>query len=123
MNKQARSWIPSILLLIVLFVGGYWFMTRQFTINNSYSQQDFYESVQNNEVESVYIHPNKEYPTGRVSVDLTNGNSVQFYEMCIRDRQIGEILNILLEDVLEEPSHNTKEYLLELAKNKIGQEA
>lgn len=68
MNKQARSWIPSILLLIVLFVGGYWFMTRQFTINNSYSQQDFYESVQNNEVESVYIHPNKEYPTGRESV-------------------------------------------------------
>ena len=42
-------------------------MTRQFTINNSYSQQDFYESVQNNEVESVYIHPNKEYPTGRVA--------------------------------------------------------
>ena len=38
-------------------------------------------------------------------------------------KQIGEILNILLEDVLEEPSHNTKEYLLELAKNKIGQEA
>ena len=33
-------------------------------------------------------------------------------------KQIGEILNILLEDVLEEPSHNTKEYLLELAKNK-----
>ena len=38
-------------------------------------------------------------------------------------KQIGEILNELLEDVLEEPSHNTKEYLLELAKNKIGQEA
>ena len=38
-------------------------------------------------------------------------------------KQIGEILNILLEDVLEEPSHNTKEYLLELAKNKIGQDA
>ena len=38
-------------------------------------------------------------------------------------KQIGEILNGLLEDVLEEPSHNTKEYLLELAKNKIGQEA
>ena len=38
-------------------------------------------------------------------------------------KRIGEILNILLEDVLEEPSHNTKEYLLELAKNKIGQEA
>ena len=87
MNKQARSWIPSILLLIVLFVGGYWFMTRQFTINNSYSQQDFYESVQNNEVESVYIHPNKEYPTGRVSVDLTNGNSVQFYALDVKEIQ------------------------------------
>ena len=99
MNKQARSWIPSILLLIVLFVGGYWFMTRQFTINNSYSQQDFYESVQNNEVESVYIHPNKEYPTGRVSVDLTNGNSVQFYALDVKEIQdfLGDYSEIALE--------------------------
>ena len=99
MNKQARSWIPSILLLIVLFVGGYWFMTRQFTINNSYSQQDFYESVQNNEVESVYIHPNKEYPTGRVSVDLTNGNSVQFYALDVKEIQdfLGDYSKIALE--------------------------
>ena len=99
MNKQARSWIPSILLLIVLFVGGYWFMTRQFTINNSYSQQDFYESVQNNEVESVYIHPNKEYPTGRVSVDLTNGNSVQFYSLDVKEIQdvLGDYSEIALE--------------------------
>ena len=99
MNKQARSWIPSILLLIVLFVGGYWFMTRQFTINNSYSQQDFYESVQNNEVESVYIHPNKEYPTGRVSVDLINGNSVQFYALDVKEIQdfLGDYSEIALE--------------------------
>ena len=99
MNKQARSWIPSILLLIVLLVGGYWFMTRQFTINNSYSQQDFYESVQNNEVESVYIHPNKEYPTGRVSVDLTNGNSVQFYALDVKEIQdfLGDYSEIALE--------------------------
>lgn len=87
MNKQARSWIPSILLLLVLFVGGYWFMTRQFTISDSYSQQDFYESVQNKEVESVYIHPNKEYPTGRVSVDLISGDSVQFYALDVKEIQ------------------------------------
>ncbi len=99
MNKQARSWIPSILLLIVLFVGGYWFMTRQFTINNSYSRQDFYESVQNNEVESVYIHPNREYPTGRVSVDLTNGDSVQFYALDVKEIQdfLGDYSDIALE--------------------------
>ena len=99
MNKQARSWIPSILLLIVLFVGGYWLMTRQFTINNSYSQQDFYESVQNNEVKSVYIHPNKEYPTGRVSVDLTNGDSVQFYALDVKEIQdfLGDYSEIALE--------------------------
>nr|WP_207726648.1 ATP-dependent zinc metalloprotease FtsH [Blautia stercoris] len=82
-----------------MFVGGYWFMTRQFTINNSYSQQDFYESVQNNEVESVYIHPNKEYPTGRVSVDLTNGNSVQFYALDVKEIQdfLGDYSEIALE--------------------------
>ena len=87
MNKQAKSWIPSVLLLILLFVGVYWFMTRQFTINNSYSQQDFYESVQDKQVVEVYIHPNKEYPTGRVSVQLQNGDTVQFYSLDVKEIQ------------------------------------
>ena len=87
MNKQAKSWIPSVLLLILLFGGVYWFMTRQFTINNSYSQQDFYESVQDKQVVEVYIHPNKEYPTGRVSVQLQNGDTVQFYSLDVKEVQ------------------------------------
>ena len=87
MNKQAKSWIPSVLLLILLFGGVYWFMTRQFTINNSYSQQDFYESVQDKQVVEVYIHPNKEYPTGRVSVQLQNGDTVQFYSLDVKEIQ------------------------------------
>ncbi|MCI6421490.1 MAG: ATP-dependent zinc metalloprotease FtsH [Blautia sp.] len=62
-------------------------MTRQFTINNSYSQQDFYESVQDKQVVEVYIHPNKEYPTGRVSVQLQNGDTVQFYSLDVKEIQ------------------------------------
>ncbi|MGN0399576.1 MAG: ATP-dependent zinc metalloprotease FtsH [Blautia sp.] len=62
-------------------------MTRQFTINNSYSQQDFYESVQDKQVVEVYIHPNKEYPTGRVSVQLKNGDTVQFYSLDVKEIQ------------------------------------
>ncbi|MDD7370027.1 MAG: ATP-dependent zinc metalloprotease FtsH [Firmicutes bacterium] len=71
----------------MLFGGVYWFMTRQFTINNSYSQQDFYESVQDKQVVEVYIHPNKEYPTGRVSVQLQNGDTVQFYSLDVKEIQ------------------------------------
>lgn len=35
-------------------------------------------------------------------------------------KRIGEILNVLLEDVLEEPSHNTREYLLAKAKTLVN---
>ena len=50
-------------------------------------------------MESVYIHPNKEYPTGRVSVDLTNGNSVQFYALDVKEIQdfLGDYSEIALE--------------------------
>ena len=35
----------------------------------------------------VYIHPNKEYPTGRVSVQLQNGDTVQFYSLDVKEIQ------------------------------------
>lgn len=87
MNRQAKSWIPSILLLLVLVVGGYWIITRQFTINNDYTEQQFYVDLENGQVVNMYIHPNKEIPTGRVNVELKDGEQRQFYSLDVKEVQ------------------------------------
>ena len=78
MNRQAKSWLPSILLIIVLVIGGYWLFSRQLTVNNQYSEAEFKVAVENDQVVEVYIHPEKVSPYGKVSVELKSGDQEQF---------------------------------------------
>lgn len=78
MNRQAKSWLPSVILIIVLVIGGYWIFSRQLTVNNDYSEAEFKVAVENDQVVEVYIHPEKVSPYGKVSVELKNGDQEQF---------------------------------------------
>ncbi len=78
MNRQAKSWLPSVLLIVVLVIGGYWLFCRQFTVNNEYSEAEFKVAVENDQVVEVYIHPEKVSPYGKVSVELKSGDQEQF---------------------------------------------
>lgn len=78
MNRQAKSWLPSVILIIVLVIGGYWIFSRQLTVNNDYSEAEFKVAVENDQVVGVYIHPEKVSPYGKVSVELKNGDQEQF---------------------------------------------
>ena len=78
MNRQAKSWLPSVFLIIVLVIGGYWIFSRQLTVNNDYSEAEFKVAVENDQVVEVYIHPEKVSPYGKVSVELKNGDQEQF---------------------------------------------
>ena len=68
MNRQAKSWLPSVLLIVVLVIGGYWIFSRQLTVNNEYSEAEFKVAVENDQVVEVYIHPYKVSPYVKVSV-------------------------------------------------------
>ena len=78
MNRQAKSWLPSVILIIVLVIGGYWIFSRQLTVNNDYSEAEFKVAVENDQVVEVYIHPEKVSTYGKVSVELKNGDQEQF---------------------------------------------
>ena len=69
MNKQARNWIPAALLLL-LVVLGFWFISRQMTRDYSYTEQAFWQDIEEEEVSQVYISPNREIPTGQVTVRI-----------------------------------------------------
>ena len=78
MNRQAKSWLPSVLLIVVLVIGGYWLFSRQLTVNNEYSEAEFKVAVEIDQVVEVYIHPEKVSPYGKVSVELKSGDQEQF---------------------------------------------
>ncbi|HJB35136.1 MAG TPA: ATP-dependent zinc metalloprotease FtsH [Candidatus Blautia merdipullorum] len=96
MNKQARNWIPALLLLL-LIVMGFWFISRQMTRDYSYTEQDFQEDIQEEKVSQVYIRPNREIPTGQVVVRMKNGDERNFYSLDVKE----------LQDTLEEETDIT----------------
>ena len=96
MNKQARNWIPALLLLL-LIVMGFWFISRQMTRDYSYTEQDFQEDIQEGKVSQVYIRPNREIPTGQVVVRMKNGDEHNFYSLDVKE----------LQDTLEEETDIT----------------
>ena len=77
MNKQARNWIPAALLLL-LVVLGFWVISRQMTRDYSYTEQAFWQDIEEEEVSQVYISPNREIPTGQVTVRMKNGDEHNF---------------------------------------------
>ena len=86
MNKQARNWIPAALLLL-LVVLGFWFISRQMTRDYSYTEQAFWQDIEEEEVSQVYISPNREIPTGQVTVRMKNGDEHNFYSLDVKELQ------------------------------------
>ena len=86
MNKQARNWM-SALVLLLLIVFGFWFVSRQMTRDYSYTEQAFQQDIEEGEVSQVYIHPNRETPTGQVTVRMKNGEEHTFYSLDVKELQ------------------------------------
>ncbi len=78
MNKQTRG-LGFYLVLGVLIIGAWWFITNQVTTNNSYTYQDFVKDVDSQNITKVAIHPNNAVPTGQVVLGLKGGEQRQFY--------------------------------------------
>ena len=86
MNKQARNWVPALVLLL-LIVFGFWFISRQMTREYSYTEQAFQQDIEEGEVSQVYIQPNREIPTGQVTVRMKNGEEHNFYSLDVKELQ------------------------------------
>nr|WP_154258238.1 MULTISPECIES: ATP-dependent zinc metalloprotease FtsH [Lactonifactor] len=67
------------MVLGVLIIGAWWFITNQVTTNNSYTYQDFVKDVDSQNITKVAIHPNNAVPTGQVVLELKGGEQRQFY--------------------------------------------
>ena len=77
----------SALVLLLLIVFGFWFVSRQMTRDYSYTEQAFQQDIEEGEVSQVYIHPNRETPTGQVTVRMKNGEEHSFYSLDVKELQ------------------------------------
>ena len=95
------------LVLIVAMIAGYVYLNSQVSTQSNYSYEMLKESLQRNEVKSAVIHPNKEVPTGQVTVSLSDDSQKRFnatdvteVEDLLREYQISPVVeNVPQENV------------------------
>lgn len=86
MNRQARSWLPTVLLFLgVLFVVS--MVMKQASGNTDFTEQDFEQALSQKQVIEVRIQPNREVPTGKVIVKTKDGRDKSFYSLDVKEVQ------------------------------------
>ena len=86
MNRQARSWLPTVLLFLgVLLVVS--MVMKQASGNTDFTEQDFEQALSQKQVIEVHIQPNREVPTGKVIVKTKDGRNKSFYSLDVKEVQ------------------------------------
>ncbi len=96
MNKKKNQGIgsASTLLFIALALLIYWFVTQMGLKGREYTYQQFYQAVEQGNIESVVIKQNREIPTGTVEIRL-KGEDKELKYLNVSD--VNEIQNVLKE--------------------------
>lgn len=86
MNRQARSWLPTVLLFLgfLLVIS---MVLKQASRNTDFTEQDFEQALSKKQVIEVHIQPNREVPTGKVIVKTKDGRDKSFYSLDVKEVQ------------------------------------
>lgn len=86
MNRQARSWLPTVLLFLgfLLVIS---MVLKQASRNTDFTEQDFEQALSKKQVIEVHIQPNREVPTGKVIVKTKDGRDKSFYSLDVKEIQ------------------------------------
>ena len=80
MNRRPGR-IGVYLALIIVMIAGYLYLNEQMTDAGSYSLSQMEQDMKDGEIQNVNIYPNKETPTGRVTVEMKSKAQYQFYAL------------------------------------------
>jgi len=85
-NRQARSWLPTVLLFLgfLLVIS---MVLKQASRNTDFTEQDFEQALSQKQVIEVHIQPNREVPTGKVIVKTKDGRDKSFYSLDVKEIQ------------------------------------
>lgn len=88
MNRRPGR-VGFYLALIILMIAGYLYLNEQMTDTGSYSLSRMEQDMKDGEIQNVNIYPNRETPTGRVTVEMKSKAQYQFYAL-----DVGKIENL-----------------------------
>lgn len=104
MNRKS-SRVGLYLILIIMMIAGYLYLNEQINDQSSYTMDQMETALKADEVSQVGIHQNRQVPTGRVSVELKNGDQKQFYvtdvkvvEELVREYSIDPVISDVPQD-------------------------
>jgi cell division protease FtsH len=84
LKRQTRGF-GAYLLILVIVVAGWTYISSLWNVNDSYSYDQFTEAVEKNQVTKVEIHQNRAVPTGEVDLTLTDGTRTHFYVTDVKE--------------------------------------
>ncbi len=98
MNKQP-SRIGLYIVLIVIFVGGYLYLNNQIASQSNYTVEQLEKALEDHKVINAKIQPNKEVPTGAVTVEISGEGQKHFFvtdvkevENLLRNKKISPVV-------------------------------
>ena len=104
MNRKS-SRVGFYLILIIMMIAGYLYLNEQINDQSSYTLEQMETALQEDQVSQVAIHQNRQVPTGRVSVELKNGETRQFYvtdvkevEQIVREYSVDPLISDVPQD-------------------------
>lgn len=78
MNKQSGR-IGLYLVLIVMLIGGYFYLSNQVSSQSNYTMQEMERAAKEGKIVSARIHQNREVPTGSVTAQLSGEGQKRVY--------------------------------------------
>jgi len=85
-KKANRGFVVYFAIILVLLVLTAW-MGKKNTSSNGYTMGAFEQSLKSGDVLKVTIHPNKQTPTGSLSINLKNGETRTLYVTDVNEIQ------------------------------------
>ena len=79
MERQSSGRIGMYLILVIVLIGGYLYLSQQVVTQSSYTLEQMQKDLESGRIINAEIRPNREVPTGAVVVEISGEGRERFY--------------------------------------------
>jgi len=105
-RKQMKGYGFYIIILLIVIATVYLSQSFEFSNSDEYSYSQFVDDIDEGNVKSIEINPNKEVPTGSVTVTLTSDSTKTFYVPDVKDIEKLAVENDIVSHMNDVPQEN-----------------
>jgi len=78
-ERQSSGRIGMYLILVIVLIGGYLYLSQQVVTQSSYTLEQMQKDLESGRIINAEIRPNREVPTGAVVVEISGEGRERFY--------------------------------------------